>query len=111
MSKSDQFVIIITSLLIILHISVLIAGYRTHKFPYFAAYVNLAMGAFAVVYWITRQLQVQQHIFDTREIVVLVGEVIVIGAAIFYIVAGQRYNLLKGLQYVFFWAHLIAAVG
>lgn len=110
MGKSDQWVVITIVVLILLHISILVIGYVTSKVAYLAAIINLAAGASLIGYWVIRQMQIQQHIIETREVIVLLGEVLVIGAAVFYIFSGQKGNWLKVTQYTFFGIHLFVLI-
>ena len=108
MSKSDQGVIITIGLLILLHLSILTIGYFTAKFTWLAAVMNLAAGVSIILYWTIRQIQIEQHTIEGREIIVLLVEVLVISAALFYIVTNQKDNWLKVMQYIFFGIHLLA---
>ncbi|MDB5279213.1 MAG: hypothetical protein JWR61_4168 [Ferruginibacter sp.] len=106
MNKTDQWVLIIVVAVIVLHLSVWVFGYRMNKLPFLTAIVNLLAGASVIIYWAVRQLMVTQHYIETRELVVLGFEIIVIACAVYTIVAGQKSILLKVTQYVFFGIHL-----
>jgi len=108
MGKTDQWVIITMGFLILLHLSVLAIGYFTANVAYLAAFTNLAAGVSIILYWVIRQIQIEQHIIETRELVVLLGEVLVLSAAAFYITTSQRDTWFKVLQYIFFGIHLFA---
>ncbi len=110
MSISDQWIKIIITGLIILYLCVLVTGYFTHKFAYFTSFLNAATGASILIYWITRQMQIEQHIIEAKEVLILLFEVIVIACAVFYIIGGQKNIGLKVLQYVFYGTHLIAMI-
>ena len=110
MGKSDQWVIITIALLILLHLSILAIGYFTTKLPYLASVLNLAAGISIILYWIIRQIQIEQHTIELREIIVLFFEVVVIGGAVFYMVATQKNNWLKIMQYLFFGMHLLVLI-
>jgi hypothetical protein len=110
MSKPDQWVIITIGLLILLHLSVLAIGYFTARFAYLSAVQNAAAGVSIILYWAIRQLQIEQHTIETRELIVLLFEVVVIAAAVFYIGTSQRDSWLRVMQYIFFGIHLLALV-
>ncbi|MFZ1678989.1 MAG: hypothetical protein WBP41_14765 [Saprospiraceae bacterium] len=110
MSKSDQWVNIILIGTIILYLSIWAIGYKAHKFAYLASIVNIVSGAAILLYWVIRQIQITQHIFELREILVLLFEVVVIACGIFYILSSQRGGGLKILQYLFFGIHLTVLV-
>ncbi len=107
MSKSDQGVIIIMLVLILLYLAVWAMGYFTHKLPCYIAALNIVT-AFAVVgYWAIRQLQIQQHHFELREMIVLGIEVIIFIAAIYTIASGNKYKWITTMQYIVFGIHLL----
>ncbi|MDN3657925.1 hypothetical protein QWZ08_19890 [Ferruginibacter paludis] len=110
MSKSDQWVIITVVAILLLHIVVWIIGYRTNKLILFTAAVNLLSGASIIIYWSVRQLMVTQHYIETREVIVLAFEIVVIACAVYTIVAGQKSNLLKVSQYAFFGIHVTVLI-
>jgi hypothetical protein len=110
MSKPDQWVIITIGLLILLHLSILIIGHFTAKFTYLAAVLNAAAGVSIILYWTIRQLQIEQPSIEAREIIVLLFEVLVISAAVFYLVTSQKQNWLRVMQYTFFGIHLAALI-
>ncbi len=106
MIKSDQWVIITISFLILLHLSIFAIGYFTGKFAYLAAFLNIAAGASIILYWATKQIQIVQHSIETREMVVLLFEVAVIGSAVFYIGIDHKHYWLKIMQHLVFGIHL-----
>ena len=107
MIKSDQSVVIIMGLLILLYLSVWVVGYFTGKLFYFMSILNLASAAAIILYWTVRQLKIQQHTIELREIVVLGAELIVIACAVYVIAAGNKFNWLKVVQYIFFTIHFL----
>ena len=107
MIKSDQSVVIIMGLLILLYLSVWVVGYFTGKLFYFMSILNLASAAAIILYWTVRQLKIQQHTIELREIVVLGAELTVIACAVYVIAAGNKFNWLKVVQYIFFTIHFL----
>ena len=107
MIKSDQSVVIIMGLLILLYLSVWAVGYFTGRLFYFMSILNLASAAAIILYWTVRQLKIQQHTIELREIVVLGAELIVIACAVYVIAAGNKFNWLKVVQYIFFAIHFL----
>jgi hypothetical protein len=110
MNKTDQWVLIIIVAVIFLHLSVWVIGYRMNKLHLLTAVINLLAGASIIIYWGVRQLKVTHHYIETREIIVLGFEIIVIACAVYAIVTGQKSNLLKVMQYVFFGIHLTVLI-
>ena len=110
MVKTDQWVIITIILLILVHLSIWAIGHFTHKFAYLAAILNIAAGASVILYWVIRQMQIEQHFIESREIMVLLFEVVVIVLAVMYLLATQKSQGLKVMQAIFFGLHLTVLV-
>jgi hypothetical protein len=108
MSKSDQWVIIAICVLILLYLSTLVIGNLTGRFSYLSAFLNAFTGASIILYWTIKQIQIEQHIIETREIIVLLFEVLMVGAAVYYVAGNQRHNWLRVMQCIFFGIHLAA---
>lgn len=89
MSKPDQWVIIIIGILILLHLSVLAIGYFTARFSWLAALLNTAVAVSVILYWVIKQIQVEQHTIELREMIVLLFEAGVIAAAVYYLAAAK----------------------
>ncbi|MBK9985173.1 MAG: hypothetical protein IPP15_22915 [Saprospiraceae bacterium] len=110
MSKSDQYVNILIIGTIILYLAIGVIGYKGQKFAYLASIVNIITGGAILLYWSLRQIQITQHIFELREILVLLFEVVVIACGVFYILSSERGGGLKIVQYLFYGIHLIVFV-
>ena len=107
MNKTDQGVVLIMVMLLLLYLAVWAIGYFIHKLPGCISILNIA-SAFAVLgYWATRQVQKQQHYFDNREMIVLGIEVLVGIAAVYTIASGFKYKWVIVMQYIFFAVHLL----
>jgi hypothetical protein len=63
-----------------------------------------------ILYWVIRQLQVQQHYFDNREILLLFFEAMVIVLAAIYIFSIQKNPGLKVMQSIFFGIHFLVLI-
>ena len=110
MNKSDQWVNLVIVIFILIYLAVLIIGNFTHKFASLAAMLNMATGASVILYWVIRQLQIQQHYFDNREIMLLFFEAMVIILAAMYIFSVQKNHGVKVMQSIFFGIHFIVLV-
>ena len=110
MGKSDQGVVIIMLLLVLLYLAIWAMGYFTQKLPLFIATLNIVAAIAVVGYWVIRQLQIEQHYFDVREMIVLGIEIIICIAAIYSIASGNKYKWIIILQYAVFGLHLLALV-
>lgn len=107
MSKSDRGVIVIMLLLVLLHLGVLTTGYIIHQLAFFTADINIIAGISIIVYWVIRQMQIQQHTIEIREIVVLSFELLIIIAVFYGIASGMKYKWIVTLQYIVFGIHLL----
>ena len=107
MSKSDQGVVIIMLLLVLLYLAVWAMGYFTHKLPFYISALNIATAFAMVGYWAIRQLQIQQHYFELREMIGLGIEVVIFIAAIYAIASGNKYKWITTMQYLVFSIHLL----
>jgi hypothetical protein len=107
MAKTDQVVIAIILLLVILFLAVWAAGYYTHKLSYFIAILNAFAATLVVGYWLIRQLQKQVHFFEFREIIVLGIEIMIVVAAVYAISSGNKYKWVTTIQYIVFAIHLL----
>ena len=110
MVKSDQGVVIIMLLLVVLYLVIWTIGYFSQKLPLFIATLNIFTALAVVGYWAIRQLQIQQYYFDVREMTVLGIEIIICIAAIYSIASGNKYKWLITIEYAVFGLHLLALV-
>ena len=108
MSKSYQWVIIAICVLIFLYLSILVIGNLTGRFSYLSAFLNAVTGTSIILYWAIKQIQIDQHIIETRELIVLFFEVLIVAGAVYYVVGNQKYNWLRVMQWIFFGIHLTA---
>ena len=110
MGKSDQGVVIIMLLLVVLYLVIWTIGYFAQKLPLFIATLNIFTALAVVGYWAIRQLQIQQHYFDVREMTVLGIEIIICIAAIYSIASGNKYKWIITIEYAVFGLHLLILV-
>jgi hypothetical protein len=107
MNKSDQGVIAIMLLLVLLYLAVWAVGYFTHKLPFFITALNIAAALAIVGYWAIRQLQIQQHHIEIREMIVLGMELLIFVVAVYAIASGNKYKWITTMQYFVFAIHLL----
>ena len=110
MSKADQYVVFVFILLIVIHLAIGIAGIITGRFLFLITVLNLAAGLSIIIYWLQKQLRIQQHIFEQREFVVLNLELIAIGCAIAFFLTNRYAVFFKAVQYSFFTIHLFILI-
>lgn len=110
MSRSDQWVNISLGLIILLYVSVLAIGYYINKLLCLVSLMNLFAGISLILYWAIRQIQIQQHTIEFREILVLGFETLVIACAIYTLMTSMQGSWLRITQYIVFGIHLLLMV-
>ena len=105
MPNSNQSVLIILIAITALFLTVLIIGYKTNQIAFLIPLLNLVSGSSLLIYWVQKQVRMTQHIFELREISVLIFEMIVIGCAFYALMSKAEYPWLRLLQYVFWTLH------
>lgn len=108
MSKSDQWIIITVVVFILIHLSIWVVGFLTNKLSYLTADLNLVAGLSIIVYGVQKQLRIEQHYVELREIIVLCFELLVIGCTVYSFISRQWDNGIRIAQYIFFGIHLAA---
>ena len=107
MSK-DQWINLSLLVSIAAYISILIIGLVNQKLSYLTAMLNLITALVILFYWIQKEIRIQQHMTELREIVVLCFEVIVIGCVVYSLATKQWSNWIRIVHYVVFGIHLLA---
>lgn len=107
MSKPDKQVGVVLIILILAYGSVLIAGSVSHRLSFLTSLVNLFTGLSVIIYWLQKQIKIKQHRIESREIIVLIIEMLLIVSAAYIMITQQWHHWLRMVQYVFFGIHLI----
>lgn len=91
MSKSEQLINISVILSVLIFLGAWIVGLVTHKLPVLTTVLNLVVGLSIFIYWLKKQIRINQHIIEAREVVVLGCELIVIayGVILLYLDSGM----------------------
>ncbi len=110
MGKADEWVFIIVLALLFIYVLVLITGFITHKLLYLTSLLNIISASAVLIYWILRQLQIKQHLFDLREITVVCFEVAVAAIAAYAFFNNQKHSWIKIIQYAVYGIHLLALI-
>jgi len=110
MGNSDKQVILIITLLLVAYVLTWITGSLKHQLAYYFSFLNAATALGVIIYWILQQFSITQHYFEVREIALLCLEGLVVGIAIYYILARPGVPWLKVAQYVVFGLHLTVGV-
>lgn len=105
MSKADKWMIIILAFGILINISVWIAGLIKHKLILCFSFLNALTGLIVITYWIAREIKITQHFIETREVVVLSFEALVIAVSVYAILSASLNNWIKITHYTVFAIH------
>jgi hypothetical protein len=110
MSKSDQWIVFILSLFILLQVTVLIAGKIRGELIASVGILNLFVAALFIGYWIVRYFQVQVHIFDLWITLLLMAETGLILLTVYSVIVHYNHPILRFMQYFLFGFHLVASI-
>ena len=102
MNPQDKFITIEVVIFILVHLAIWIIGYSTGKLSHLISFLNLTVAISILAYWIIKQLNIQQHFFETREFIVLFFEVTVAASALYNIVSVSHYKAFTVFQYIVF---------
>lgn len=102
MNTQDKWISISLGIVILIHLTVWVAGYFNNKLFSLISFLNLAFAISILAYWIINQLRIQQHTIELREVVVLIFEVMVAASALYNTISAGNYKSLRILQYIFF---------
>lgn len=109
-NKSDRSIISLLILFNILQISLLLTGIFLGNFSIIASVVNMLTGLSVIVYWLIKQFRIVRHYFETREVLVLVFELIIVVFAVFHLLTTNGYPWLIIMQGIIFCVHLVVSV-
>ncbi len=110
MNKADQPIVFILILLIAVHLSIAVPGFVKGKFLFYASILNFISGLLIIIYWLQKQLRIEQHIFEQREFVVLNLELVMIFCAVAFFFTNRCTAFFKTVQYSFFTIHLLLLI-
>ena len=110
MLTANQTTNIILGILIANHIAVLIVGIKTNRTGFCLSILNLIAGLSILFYWIQKQLRIEQHLYDTTDILLIGFEIVLVAFATYFLVSKKPGNWVLIMQYVFFGIHLLALI-
>jgi len=95
---------------ILIHVSTLIIGSACNRLPYSVTLLNLVIAITIIFYWTQKQMRIEQHSIEWREISVLLFELFVIGSGVYSVINKHWNNWFRAIQYIVFGIHLSALV-
>lgn len=85
MSTTDKQISAAVALVVLVHAIVLIAGLVSSSVG-IIVYLNLAVSVSLLLYWTQKQIRIQQHVMELREMTVLVFEALVAGCSVYALI-------------------------
>lgn len=108
MNKTIMSLVIV--LILIFHLVAMILDYKIGKTFFYISCLNMIVAASILVLWAVKNLSIQQHYLEFREICALYLEACIFIFA-FYSVIGFYNNILKVINYIGFGLHFLALLG
>ena len=106
----DQFIKLILSICIIVHFAVFILTFTSKKFLQFVSVLNGAVAAGIIFYWPKRQMRYEKFDFHSKEMLVLIFELILLLISIYTLIKPGVHQWIKLTQCISFGIHLIILV-
>lgn len=110
MSKTDKWMNIILIACIAIYISVWIAGLVKHELVIYSSFLNALTGLLLITYWIQNEKRITQHFIETREIVVLSIEALIVAISVYSISSASLSYWVKITQHIIFGIHFACLV-
>jgi len=85
MSTSDKQLSVVVALVVLLHAAIFITELVSSSLGAIV-YLNLTVSMSLLLYWTQKQLRIQQHSIELREVVVLVFETAVAGCSVYTLI-------------------------
>jgi len=109
MSSSDKQISGVLAVIILIHIAIPVTGLAIASCFYLVVYLNLAVSIALLLYWLQKQIRIQQHFIELREVIVLGFEVVVAGCSVYALVT-EPVSSLRLIHLVFSGIHLLAFI-
>jgi hypothetical protein len=111
MSKMDSWIIILIISFLVINIIVFVFGYKVQQLPYCIAILNLVFASFSIFYWIIDSVNNRHFNLETREIIILSIEVILIGFAIISLLNKPEKLAVNIVNYIGLGINFLAGIG
>jgi hypothetical protein len=99
------------AIVIIFHLVALIFGYKMQKITLLISYLNAIVVVGVLIFWVNKNLNIQKHYFEFREAFALCLEACILIFALYSIIGFHNNIYIKGVNYIAFGLHLLAAIG
>ncbi len=98
-------------IILICHLAAIIIGYKMQKTTLLISYLNAVIVIGIFVFWAIDSLNIKQHNFEFRELVVIALEACLLIIALYAIRGSHNKTYVKGINYIGFGIHLLATTG
>ncbi|HEY5749745.1 MAG TPA: hypothetical protein VIU12_26935 [Chryseolinea sp.] len=109
MSTSDKQISVAVALIVLIHAAVLIMKLVSSSVG-IIVYLNLTVSVSLLLYWTQKQIRIQQHVVELREVVVLAFEAVVAGFSV-YALMEEPVRWLRVMHVVISGVHFLAVLG
>lgn len=110
MSTTDIRETTVLILVFIFHLAAIIIGYKMQKTTLLISYLNAMLVISMFIYWVLKNLNIQEHNFELRESYALFTEACILIFAL-YSIMGFHNSTLKVINYIGFGIHLLVTIG
>ena len=107
MSNKDHWIVAAVIGFILIYGMVFITGYLNGRLVLFTAITNIITGLAILIYWVQKAIRVQRLIIETREIIVIAAELVVIAVGSFWVLSAFDSKWLRFFNYLVFGVHLL----
>ncbi|MCL5129993.1 MULTISPECIES: hypothetical protein [unclassified Algibacter] len=108
---NDTTIIVALVIILICHLAVISIGYKIKKTVLSISYVNAIFVIALLVFWGVDIVNIKEHHFEFRELILLGLEVCILICAIYSITGFYNKTFVKVINYIGFWFHVLALVG
>ena len=95
---------------IFLHVGVWLLGLWKHRLLQYISPLNAVVAAGLITYWIQNELRITQHYIETREIIVLSLEGLILLFSVYTLMAVRSDNWVRITHYFIFSVNLAAMI-
>lgn len=96
--------------ILICHLVFISIGYKMEKTTLFISYLNAIVVTGILIFWVYKNLNIQQHYFEFRESCALCLEAILLIFALYAIIGFHNNTYVKVINYIGFGLHLLATI-
>lgn len=108
---NDKNVITAIIIILICHLATFTIGYKMQKKTLLISCLNAVIVIGIFMYFTINSLNIEQHIFEFRELFVLCLEACILIFALYTIIGFQEKTYVKVINYIGFGIHLLATTG